>query len=40
MKVLVLGGDGLFGRKTIINQVQDPEIETVVSMDMMPRGGS
>ncbi|MFC1900656.1 NAD-dependent epimerase/dehydratase family protein [Chloroflexota bacterium] len=36
MKVLVLGGNGLFGRKTVINLVKDPEVETVVSMDVSP----
>ncbi|MFC1920551.1 NAD-dependent epimerase/dehydratase family protein [Chloroflexota bacterium] len=36
MKVLVLGGNGLFGRKTVINLVKDPDIETVVSMDVSP----
>ena len=36
MKVLVLGGNGLFGRKTVINLVKDPEVETVVSMDITP----
>ncbi len=36
MKVLVIGGNGLFGRKTVINLVKDPEVETVVSMDVTP----
>jgi nucleoside-diphosphate-sugar epimerase len=36
MKVLVLGGNGLFGRKTVIRLVKDPEVETVVSMDISP----
>lgn len=36
MKVLVLGGNGLFGRKTAINLVKDPEVELVVSMDVTP----
>ena len=33
MKVLVLGGNGLFGRKTVINLVKDPEVETVSGPD-------
>ena len=36
MRVLVLGGNGLFGRKTIIRLLQDPEVEIVVSMDVTP----
>ncbi|GAG41617.1 unnamed protein product, partial [marine sediment metagenome] len=36
MKVLVLGGNGLFGRKTVINLLKDPEVECVVSMDVTP----
>ena len=36
MKVLVLGGHGLFGRKTVINLLKDPEVESVVSMDVTP----
>ncbi|MFC1948973.1 NAD-dependent epimerase/dehydratase family protein [Chloroflexota bacterium] len=36
MKVLVLGGNGLFGRKTVIHLAQDPEVETVVAMDVTP----
>jgi UDP-glucose 4-epimerase len=36
MKVLVLGGSGLFGRKTVIRLVRDEEISSVVSMDVAP----
>jgi nucleoside-diphosphate-sugar epimerase len=36
MKVLVLGGNGLFGRKTVIHLLRDPKVETVVSMDVIP----
>ncbi len=36
MRVLVLGGNGLFGRKTVINLVQDSTVSCVVSMDVTP----
>jgi nucleoside-diphosphate-sugar epimerase len=36
MNVLVLGGGGLFGRKTVIQMARDPEIALVVSMDVVP----
>jgi len=36
MKVLVLGGSGLFGRKTCLHLLQDKAVDTVVSMDIMP----
>jgi UDP-glucose 4-epimerase len=36
MNVLVLGGGGLFGRKTVIQMARDPEISLVVSMDVVP----
>jgi nucleoside-diphosphate-sugar epimerase len=36
MNVLVLGGGGLFGRKTVVQLVRDPEVSTVVSMDVVP----
>ena len=36
MNVLVLGGSGLFGRKTIIHLLQDTEVSSVVSMDIVP----
>jgi len=35
MRILVLGGSGLFGRKTILHLVKDPEIELVVSSDVV-----
>ena len=31
---LIMGGSGLFGRKTLIGLSKDPEISTVVSMDV------
>ena len=36
MRVLVLGGSGMFGRKTSAALCKDPDIATVVSMDLMP----
>ena len=36
MKVLVIGGSGFFGRKTILYLLQDPDVSCVVSMDLMP----
>jgi nucleoside-diphosphate-sugar epimerase len=36
VNVLILGGNGLFGRKTVLGLVKDPEISTVVSMDVTP----
>jgi nucleoside-diphosphate-sugar epimerase len=36
MKVLVIGGSGLFGRKTVLHLLQDAEISCVVSMDIYP----
>lgn len=36
MKVLIIGGGGLFGRKTILHMLQDPEISAVTSMDLAP----
>ena len=36
MNVLVLGGNGLFGRKTVVQLVQDKDVDTVVSMDVVP----
>ena len=36
MNVLVLGGGGLFGRKTMVQLTQDPEITLAVSMDVVP----
>ena len=34
MRVLVIGGSGLFGRKTILYLLQDKEVTSVVSMDL------
>jgi nucleoside-diphosphate-sugar epimerase len=36
MNVLVLGGNGLFGRKTVIRLTQDKDVSVVVSMDVVP----
>ena len=36
MNVLVTGGSGLFGRKTIIHLLQDTEVASVASMDITP----
>jgi nucleoside-diphosphate-sugar epimerase len=36
MKILVIGGSGLFGGKTILHLLQDEEIGHVVSMDVVP----
>jgi nucleoside-diphosphate-sugar epimerase len=36
MKVLVLGGSGLFGRKTCLYLLRDKEISGAVSMDLAP----
>lgn len=36
MNVLVMGGSGMFGRKTVQHLLQDPEIGKVVSMDIAP----
>ena len=36
MNVIVLGGSGLFGRKTIYHLLQDKEVEKVTSMDLAP----
>jgi len=36
MNVLVMGGSGLFGRKTAAYLVSDPDIKTVVSLDLTP----
>ncbi len=36
MNVLVLGGSGLFGGKTVLHLARDPEIARVVSMDVVP----
>src|SRR4030043_1571676 len=36
MNILVMGGSGLFGRKTIMYLLNDPDVKTVVSMDLAP----
>jgi UDP-glucose 4-epimerase len=36
MNVLVIGGSGLFGRKTAAYLLNDADVKTVVSMDLMP----
>lgn len=36
MNILVMGGSGLFGRKTIMYLLNDPDVKTVVSMDLVP----
>jgi len=36
VNILVIGGSGLFGRKTSLYLLQDPEITNVVSMDIVP----
>jgi nucleoside-diphosphate-sugar epimerase len=36
MRILVLGGAGLFGRKTVLHLVRDPQVEFVVSSDVVP----
>jgi nucleoside-diphosphate-sugar epimerase len=36
MKVMVTGGSGLFGRKTCIHLLRDKDVDTVVSMDIVP----
>ncbi|MFC2021281.1 NAD-dependent epimerase/dehydratase family protein [Chloroflexota bacterium] len=36
MKVMVIGGSGLFGRKTVMHLLQDPEVSGVISMDLAP----
>ena len=36
MKAMVIGGSGLFGRKTIIHMLQDKDFSSVVSVDLAP----
>ena len=36
MNILVMGGSGLFGRKTVMYLLNDPDIKTVVSFDLDP----
>lgn len=36
MKILVIGGSGLFGRKTLLHLARDKEVSRVVDMDVAP----
>lgn len=36
MNILVIGGSGLFGRKTVIHLLRDDDVSSVVSMDVTP----
>ena len=36
MNILVIGGSGLFGRKTVSYLLKDPEVNSVISMDLTP----
>ncbi|MFC1947780.1 NAD-dependent epimerase/dehydratase family protein [Chloroflexota bacterium] len=36
MNLMVLGGSGMFGRKTVLHMIQDKEIGNVVSVDIAP----
>ncbi len=36
---LIIGGSGLFGRKTILHLLRDPEITSIVNMDLVPPTG-
>ena len=36
MNILVIGGSGLFGGKTVLHLARDPEVDRVVSMDVVP----
>jgi UDP-glucose 4-epimerase len=36
MNILVTGGSGLFGRKTLLHLLHDPEVDSVTSMDLAP----
>jgi nucleoside-diphosphate-sugar epimerase len=36
MNIMVMGGSGLFGRKTVSYLLKDPEVKKVVSLDMAP----
>ncbi|NLO28606.1 MAG: NAD(P)-dependent oxidoreductase [Actinobacteria bacterium] len=39
MRVLVIGGSGLFGKKSVLALLRDPEVEGVVTMDVAPPMG-
>ena len=36
MNIMVMGGSGLFGRKTVMALLKDTDVKTVVSMDLAP----
>lgn len=36
MNILVIGGSGLFGRKTVLSLLADKEVKSVVAMDVVP----
>ena len=36
MKVLVIGGSGMLGRKTALHLLRDPDVQKVVTMDLAP----
>jgi nucleoside-diphosphate-sugar epimerase len=36
MNILIMGGSGLFGRKTAAALLKDPDVKTVVSLDLAP----
>jgi len=36
MNIMVMGGSGLFGRKTVMYLLNDPDVKKVVSLDMVP----
>ena len=36
MRVLVIGGSGMFGRKTVLHLLQDKDVTSVVDMDVVP----
>lgn len=39
MRVLIIGGSGLFGKKSVLALLRDPEVERVVTMDVTPPSG-
>jgi UDP-glucose 4-epimerase len=36
MNIMVMGGSGLFGRKTVMSLLKDPQVFKVISLDMSP----
>jgi nucleoside-diphosphate-sugar epimerase len=36
MNILVTGGSGMFGQKTVLYLLKDPEVKSVVSLDIVP----